>query len=64
MMPTAACPLSHDWRDAHAGSEPTPGCEKCDARARKLARVEELRRGNAEGHAEAARLGLLEEGDD
>lgn len=59
-----SCPLSHDWRDAHSGATPTPGCAKCEGRSQKLARIEDLRESNAEGHREAARLGLLDEEED
>jgi hypothetical protein len=60
----ASCPLSHDWRDAHSGAEPTPGCPKCEERLKKLARIEDVRESNAEGHREAARRGLLDEEED
>lgn len=60
-MSEVNCPLSHDWRDAHAGAAPTPGCEKCEARRRKLDRIEEMRQEAAGAHQEAVRQGLLDE---
>jgi hypothetical protein len=60
----ADCPLAHDWRDALSGAAPTPGCPRCEARRQKLARIEDLREGNAELRREADARGLLDEDED
>lgn len=57
------CSAAHNWRDSHYGLEPTPGCELCEARQRKLAALEQGRKEIARRYAQAVALGLVDDDD-